>query len=255
MNRLLSRAWRIVAAMAVLGVTAAAPTSIQSHGFAAPAPGGPTEVRLTAADVRASNEKIGMAYRDLVAMWSQGFEEIGERFAAPRLVRFRVGVRTACGTFGAGNAMYCPRSNGIYFDELFVAGLAKSAAHELGTDGDMVAIGVVAHEVGHAVAMQLGHASPFTYENEKVADCLAGAFAARARDDGSLEAGDLEEAFFGMAAAGDPTPEYTGNRHIDRRIEARAQLMGHGTREHRMANFRRGLDAGAGGCLPEFREG
>jgi uncharacterized protein len=212
-----------------------------------------TEIRLTPADVEASNQKIGAAYRDLVAMWSTGFEEIGEEFAAPRLLRFRTAARTACGTFGAGNAMYCPRSNAVYFDELFVAGLAKSAAAELGTDGDMVAIGVIAHEVGHAVAMQLGYSSPFTYENESVADCLAGAFAKRSRENGSLEKGDLEEAFFGMASAGDPTPEYTGNAHVDRRIKARAQLMGHGTREQRMANFRRGLDTGAGACLEEFR--
>ena len=51
---------------------------------------------------------------------------------------------------------------------------AKRAAQELGTDGDMAAVGVIAHEMGHAVALQLGFASPRTYENEAVADCLAG---------------------------------------------------------------------------------
>ena len=47
----------------------------------------------------------------------------------------------------------------------------------------------IAHEMGHAVAIQLGHASRSSYENESVADCLAGAFAKHAQGDGSLEAG------------------------------------------------------------------
>ena len=69
--------------------------------------------------------------------------------------------------------------------------------------------------MGHAVAMQLGYESPVAYENEAAADCLAGAFAKHADKSGSLEKGDVEEAFFGMAAAADPTPELTGNRRID----------------------------------------
>jgi predicted metalloprotease len=116
----------------------------------------------------------------------------------------------------------------------------------------MAGIGVLAHEVGHAVAMQLGHASRLAYDNESTADCLAGAFARQASRDGSLEKGDVEEAFFGMAAAGDPEPELTGDRRIDRRILVRAAVMGHGTREQRTANFRAGLDGGAGACLAEF---
>ena len=49
--------------------------------------------------------------------------------------------------------------------------------------------------------------------------------------DARATAGDLDEAFFGMAAAGDPPPELTGNRRIDARILGRASLLGHGTRE------------------------
>jgi predicted metalloprotease len=187
-------------------------------------------------------------------MWSADFERIGARFAPPRLVRYRGAVRTgACGVMGSGNAFYCPGDNAVYFDEVFVAAQAKRAGHEVGTDGDMTAVGVIAHEVGHAVAIQLGHASPFTYENEATADCLAGAFARRAGQDGSLEPGDVDEAFYGMYMAGDPSPQLTGNRRIDRRILARAALMGHGTYEQRMANFRAGLQGGAPACLAEFR--
>lgn len=144
--------------------------------------------------------------------------------------------------------------NTIYFDEIFVAAQAKRAALELGTDGDMAAIGIIAHEVGHAVAFQLGYASRFTYQNESVADCLAGAFAEYADRSGSLEEGDVDEAFFAMAAAVDPTPPLTGNERRDRRILRAAAVMGHGTREQRTGNFRRGLEGGAGACLDDFQQ-
>ena len=76
---------------------------------------------------------------------------------------------------------YCPNNNTILYDEVFVAGMAKTASNALGTDGDMASVGVIAHEMGHAVAMQLGHASRSSYQNEATADCLAGAFARAGR--------------------------------------------------------------------------
>ncbi len=212
---------------------------------------GVTEVTLS--DVRASNEKIAMGHAALREMWSGHFRELGNRFATPRLVRYRGGTMSACGVMQPNNAGYCPADNTIYFDEIFVAAQAKNAAREIGTDGDMAAIGIVAHEFGHAVAIQLGYASRYTYQNEAVADCLAGSFALHSERDGSLEDGDLEEAFFGMAAAADPTPRLTGNVRADRRIRRVAALMGHGTREQRTANFRRGYEGGAGACLDDFQ--
>lgn len=181
------------------------------------------------------------------------FRQAGARFAPPALARYRGAVRTACGVMGSGNAGYCPGENAVYYDEVFLAAQAKRTAERLGTDGDMAAIGVLAHEVGHAVAIQLGHESPYTYQNERIADCLAGAFAQHAGANGSLEPGDVDEAFYGMAAAGDPPPALTGVRDLDQRILARAALMGHGTYEQRMQNFRAGFAGGAGACLAEFR--
>jgi predicted metalloprotease len=209
-------------------------------------------VRITEQDVAASNKKIEMAAGALVNMWSTDFEKLGERFAQPGLMRYRGNVGTPCGIMRPNNAGYCPRDNNIYFDEVFVAGQAGIAAHQLGTDGDMAAVGIIAHEMGHAVAIQLGHESRISYENEATADCLAGAFALQSSKDGSLEKGDLEEAFFGMYNAGDPTPELTGDPRMDNRILRVASLMGHGSREQRLANFKSGYAGGAGACLPEF---
>lgn len=218
-----------------------------SAAFAAPVTSDVTEQ-----DVAASNAKVVMAYNALVAMWGDDFAQRGVRFAPPALVRYRGAVRTTCGVMNGNNAAYCMARNTIYFDDVFVARQAKDAARDLGTDGDMAAVGIIAHEMGHAVAIQLGADSPVPYYNEATADCLAGAFTKRSAQDGSLEPGDLDEAFHGLAAAGDPTPQLTGNRRIDARITYRAALMGHGTREQRLANFRAGYDRGAGACLSEL---
>jgi len=208
---------------------------------------------VTAEDIAASNQKLASAYNALVKMWADDFQQLGARFTPPSVARYRGNVRTSCGIMSANNAAYCPQRNTIFFDELFVARQAKAAAQSLGSDGDMAGIGIIAHEMGHAVAIQLGEDSYIPYENEAMADCLAGAFTQHAARDGSLEKGDLEEAFFGLAAAGDPTPEYTGNRRVDRQISMRAAVMGHGTREQRLANFRAGYGGGAGACLSAFR--
>jgi predicted metalloprotease len=210
-------------------------------------------VEITARDVAASNEKAWMAHRALVSMWSDGFRRVGQRFYAPQLIPYFRGVRTGCGIMRGNNAIYCPRDNKIYFEEVFVASQAKLAAQELGTDGDMAAVGIIAHEMGHAVAIQLGHISRSTYANEATADCLAGAFTQQADRDRTLEEGDIDEAFYAMSAAADPTPELTGDQRVDRYILARAARMAHGTREQRMQNFRDGLEGGARACLPEVR--
>jgi predicted metalloprotease len=246
--------WLRHAALAALITASAAFGGAEPVHSASASPAAPAPADVTADDVAASNAKVAMAYNALVAMWAADFERRGVRFAPPALVRFRGAVRTSCGIIGGNNAAYCTARNTIYFDDVFVARQARAAARALGTDGDMAAVGIIAHEMGHAVAMQLGADSPVPYYNEATADCLAGAFTRRSARDGSLEPGDLDEAFHGLAAAGDPTPQLTGDRRADRRIVYRAALMGHGTRDQRLANFRAGYDRGADECFSE-REG
>jgi uncharacterized protein len=219
-----------------------------------PVPARADALELSDAEIAASNRKVASAYEALVAMWSDRFGRLGTRFAAPGLQAYRGNVRTSCGVMHANNAAYCTARNAIYFDETFLAKLAGAASRRLGTDGDMAAIGVIAHEMGHAVAIQLGEDSRIPYQNEAAADCLAGAFTQQSAHDGTLEAGDLEEAFFGLAAAGDPTPQLTGDRRLDDRIVTRASLMGHGTREQRLANFQAGYQRGAGACVSVLRD-
>jgi predicted metalloprotease len=235
-----------MAAASMISATAAAPHAYRDD---------PTRpvVTVTAREIAASNAEVVAAYGALMSMWTAHFEQVGARFEQPSLIRYRGTARTSCGVMPQNNAVYCPQNNGIYFDEAFVAAVGKQIGRQLGTDGDMATVGVIAHEVGHAVAIQLGYTSRFTYVNEATADCLAGAFARASQADGTLEDGDLEEAYLGMAMAGDAEPELTGDRRSDSRIQ-RAALMGHGTREQRMGNFERGLDRGPQGCLPAFAE-
>jgi predicted metalloprotease len=213
----------------------------------------PIPTRVTEQDVNASNQKIESAYAAIIQMWTDEFGHRGARFVAPSLLRYRGAVRTSCGVLPSDNALYCPSRNAVFFDELFVARQTKDAASELGTDGDMVAIGIIAHEVGHAVAAQLGEISRIPYENEATADCLTGAFARHAQKDGSLEKGDLEEALYGMMAAADPNPQLTGDQRRDARILLASRLLGHGSGAQRTRSFQRGFEGGGGACVERLQ--
>lgn len=209
----------------------------------------PARITLTTADVRATDEEARSAYGALVSMWNAEFRDNGVRFVAPRFARYQGNIRSACGIVPASNAAYCGTNNTIYYDPVFLAAQAKLTAHALGTDGDMAAVGIIAHEMGHAVTAQLGVEYRSSYAMESAADCLTGAFARHAEKDGSLEPGDLDEAFYAMAAAGDPELRSTGNARVDARRQRILDQRRHGTREQRQANFRAGYLGGSRACL------
>lgn len=215
----------------------------------------PPAADVTEADVAESNQELANAYGALITMWENDFSKMGRRFVAPRIAKYRGNVRTSCGIMSANNAAYCSATNAIYYDEVFVARQRKEAARQLRSDGDMAGVGIIAHEMGHAVAIQLGAQSRIPYENEAMADCLAGSFARESERNGSLEPGDLEEAFAGLAAAGDPEIRMTGNARVDNRRAERLRLMGHGTSDQRMSNFQAGYSSGTPACLPIGRRG
>jgi len=210
-------------------------------------------VRLSPADVASSNRKVAVAYGALVELWTGEFKQIGRTFDPPQIRRYDGDNFTACGLIQAENAEYCPDDNTIYYDQSFVAGMTKLAAASLETDGDMAGVGIIAHEMGHAVAIQLGHESRSSYRNEATADCLAGAFTRSAQRNGSLEKGDIEEAYYGISLSGDPTLEPTGSARRDAVMQARLAEVAHGTKKQRLEHFRRGLRGGAAACLADFR--
>ena len=74
--------------------------------YTEPAPNART-VQVTQQEVDASNAKVKAAYSALVTMWTTDFKQIGERFDAPDIARYRTPVRTPCGVMTPNNAGYC----------------------------------------------------------------------------------------------------------------------------------------------------
>ena len=244
-EKLFSRRVRVAVAGAIAALAMPASTMLAAEP--------PDErVRLTTRDVQQSNEEVSAAYAALVSMWTSEFNRRGMQFEAPRIVRYRGNTRTSCGIVPASNALYCYQNNTIYFDEVFLAAEARRTGRALGTDGDMAAVGIIAHEMGHAVAYQLGFRSRNAYKHEAAADCLAGAFARHSQANGLLEHGDTDEAFYAMAAAADPEFELTDYRRGRSPRVSRQSLGVHGTREQRMRNFRTGFEQGTPSCLVEL---
>ena len=184
--------------------------------------------------------------------WGEIFSAQGSQYPAPSMVAYTGGTQTAC---GVGQAMmgpfYCPPDRTIYIDPDFFNELAR----RFQAPGDFAAAYVIAHEVGHHVqnltgaldeaqrAQQgLGQAEGNQVQVgvELQADCYAGVWAARARDErGSiLEPGDVEE---GMRAA-----EAIGDDMLQRRTQGVVvpESFTHGTSAQRMAALRRGLESG-----------
>lgn len=248
-NRIFTRGRTAAFGLAVVGLAGWASAESPAAAFAR-GDHDPVRITLTSRDIEASTTEAAAAHGALASMWTEELRRIGAPFRAPRLARYRGNTRTSCGVMPANNAAYCLNNNTIYFDDVFLAAQAKLASHALGTDGDMAAVGIIAHEMGHAVAFQLGYRSRSSYENERAADCLAGAFARHAARDGSLEDGDVEEAFFAMAAAADPEFQPTGDSRVDSRRQARISRQAHGTRAQRQNNFREGLERGPRACIP-----
>ena len=115
--------WARQAGLAVIIALTSATTAAAAQVVDAP----PTPDEVNQADIDASNGKIKAGYGALVSMWSADFQQLGVRFLAPGLLRYRGAARTSCGIMPGNNALYCPSRNAIYFDEVFVAQQAKAA--------------------------------------------------------------------------------------------------------------------------------
>lgn len=184
---------------------------------------------LTQQDVIAAAAKWDEAYPALDAFWRGSFAQHGIGYTTPRVVSMNANVvSTGCGVVERSGPFYCAKDHTIYYDPIFVAGEMKKVGGRLGTDGDMAAITIMAHEWGHAVQRLLGRLGRGKY-TELQADCLAGAFANYGLRAGHLQQGDVEEAEMGLAIAGDA--------HGD-----------HGSPRERMNSFALGFQTGGGAC-------
>ena len=234
----------------VFGVDPAqmAGTLEQMNGAGASQQGGPAP-----ADGASEEEACNMnayalegcnALSSLNTTWAARFQEAGVEFRPPTLEYYTGGTRTAC---GAGQAsmgpFYCPGDETIYIDTSFYDTLHQ----QLGAGGDFARYYVMAHEYGHHIQTITGvsnqirsaqSANPGRQNQLQVvmelhADCYAGVWAGRNRD--QIEAGDFEEGMTAAAAIGDD--RLTGGR-------VSSENFTHGTSEQRMQALRLGLQSG-----------
>jgi predicted metalloprotease len=87
---------------------------------------------------------VGFVFDDVQKTWSERFDD----YATAKLVLFRGGTRSACGTAStAVGPFYCPLDRKVYIDLSFYDELRR----RFGAPGDFAQAYVIAHEVGHHV--------------------------------------------------------------------------------------------------------
>ena len=186
-------------------------------------------------------------------VWTELFQQSGQRYAAPTINFFEQSAQSGCGAAqSAMGPFYCPSDNGVYLDTAFYRELDQ----RLGAGGDAAQAYVIAHEVGHHIQTLSGvsdqvrsaqsraseaEGNGIQVRMELQADCYAGVWASRARTPSGqpvLEQGDIEEAMAAAHAIGDDTlMRGSGQRAVE-------SMFTHGSSEQRMRWLRRGLETG-----------
>ena len=181
---------------------------------------------------------VGFVFDDIQRMWAHQFPD----YRKARLVLFRRGVRSACGTAStAVGPFYCQRDQKVYIDLSFYDELKT----KLGAPGDFAQAYVIAHELGHHVQKLLGLFDKGTdsVHIELQADCLAGAWARDANARKIVDPGDIDEALNAASQIGDDTLQKRAQGYVQ------PDKFTHGSSAQRVASLRKGWDGGAQACL------
>ncbi len=194
---------------------------------------------------------VSVVLADTEEIWGSIFASYGETYRVPKLVLFRGGVQSGCGSASsASGPFYCSADESVYIDLSFCDELRE----RFGAPGDFAIAYVLAHEVGHHVQHLLGtlgkvnearsntnqkQANRLTVLLELQADYYAGVWAYHAQNTlNILEEGDIAEALQAASAVGDD------------RIQMETQgtivpdAFTHGTSEQRMTWFKNGYMSG-----------
>ena len=181
--------------------------------------------------------------------WERSFAEQGQPYERAKLVLYRDGVSTGCGSASSAvGPFYCPADQRVYLDLSFY----RDMTSQLGAQGDFAWAYVIAHEVGHHVQRQLGtsdevrrlssqdpgQANELSVRLELQADCFSGVWAHSVYTAGDLEQGDVEEATMAAAAVGDDRLQRKSSGRVD------PDSFTHGTSEQRTRWFEEGRDSG-----------
>jgi predicted metalloprotease len=188
-------------------------------------------------------------FNNVQATWERTFQAQGRGYDRAKLVLYRDGVETACGSAtSAVGPFYCPGDRYVYLDLSFYRDMAR----QLQASGDFAWAYVIAHEVGHHVQQLLGtsaeveqlrrsdpdRANEGSVRLELQADCYAGVWAYTVFRAGDLEPGDIDEAITASEAVGDDRLQRQAGRQVD------PDTFTHGSSAQRRAWFERGRARG-----------
>ncbi len=183
------------------------------------------------------------------AAWERTFSEQGKGYDRAKLVLYRDGVDTACGSASSAvGPFYCPGDEHVYLDLSFYRDMER----QLEASGDFAWAYVIAHEVGHHVQQQLGtsaqverirredrdRANDASVRLELQADCYAGVWAHTVFEAGDLEPGDVDEAIRASEAVGDDRLQRQAGGQVD------PDSFTHGSSAQRHEWFDRGRERG-----------
>jgi predicted metalloprotease len=190
-------------------------------------------------------------------VWERTFARENVPFERAKLVLYRGGVSTGCGSASSAvGPFYCPADRRVYLDLSFYGDMAS----QLGASGDFAWAYVIAHEVGHHVQQLLGtsdevrrlqqrdpgDANELSVRLELQADCYAGVWAHTVFAAGDLEAGDVDEAVGASEAVGDDRIQSRASGSVD------PDSFTHGSAEQRASWFERGRASGRAGDCDSF---
>jgi predicted metalloprotease len=190
------------------------------------------------------------AVDDVQPYWTDQFPvSFGTEYELADTVFFSGFTDTDCGQASSEvGPFYCPLDRLIYFDLDFLLQLQD----QFGATGDLAAQYIVAHEYGHHVQNVLGtnaqvrqaqesdpdRANEYSIALELQADCLAGAWARDAADEGKFDnPQELEEALNAAAAVGDDRIQQQTQGQVN------PETWTHGSSEQRVQWFRQGFDS------------
>ncbi len=184
---------------------------------------------------------VSYVFDDVQNTWTKDLRG----YQPAKMVLFRRGVRTACGTAStAVGPFYCPNDQKVYIDLSFYDELRA----RFGAPGDFAQAYVIAHEVGHHVqnlTNHLGNGSRRANDQipvELQADCLAGAWAKDAETRGLIEVGDIDEALNAASQIGDDTLQRKSQGSVQ------PETWTHGSAAQRSSSFKKGYQGGANAC-------
>ncbi|HUS19033.1 MAG TPA: neutral zinc metallopeptidase [Terriglobales bacterium] len=192
---------------------------------------------------------VSFVLDDTQATWKQVFANNGGQYRDAKLVLFREGVRSACGTApSAVGPFYCPGDEKVYVDLSFYDELKQ----RFGAPGDFAQAYVLAHEIGHHVQHLMGTdkkvrqamennpgaKNQYSVRMELQADCYAGVWGHATNQRKILEAGDVDEAMNAASSIGDDRLQKMGRGQVS------PDSFTHGTSAQRKEWFQRGFESG-----------